>query len=362
MTAAPQVRSAGVTPRRVFLPQAARERFASIARAAVAAATPAIGVRLGYSIKTNPRRELLQLARASGLLAETISRQERAWALQCGFDPADTIANGPVPPSAGEPACGFVFADSLESFAGNARRGSGRVNGARLRPSMIESRFGIALEDDVALAAIARRGSGPLAVSFHVRREDFRGASWRDVASDVVERAVALQARAGRPVVAFDVGGGWTTNEFDDLFVTDTRWLAGRLERALPACREILAEPGQAACTPAEALVTSVVEVRERRGRREAILDLGYSDWPDMHAYVHDVFAWDGDAWIRLGVGPDRMAGRTCLEYDVITGLKFPPNLGRGDRLLIGNAGSYDGSMAFQFGLGGAPAVEAASA
>ncbi|HEV3087143.1 MAG TPA: hypothetical protein VGX96_07920 [Candidatus Elarobacter sp.] len=345
------------TPRRIFRALVARERFEHVARLAEILARPPVGLIAAYSIKTNPRAELLRPALEHGFFAEAISHDELEWAARQGFRPEHTIYNGPEPlldRAAGE-RLGFAFADSVEAFVRNLDRGVAHVHGVRLRPSMISSRFGVPVEDepDLTAAVAAARPETPLGVSFHARHEDFKGATWRDVAGDVLERAVALEARTGRRVVAFDVGGGWRPEEFEASFHADMRWLVDRIFDVLPSCAHVIFEPGQAVCTPTEALLTQVVEVRARRGRREAVVDAGYPDWPEMHEYAHRFYAWSEGRWTPLGSGPDRLLGRTCLEYDLIEGLRFPPDLKAGDRLLIADTGSYDHSMAFDFAHGG---------
>ncbi len=355
MTAPP--RSDQRTPYRVFLPEQARERIEHVARLRDVLARPPVALVAAYSFKTNPRAELVTAARECGYRAEVISREELRWARELGFAPEAIVYNGPEPAPAAAPhdRVGIVFADSVEAFARNVRAGVAHVAGVRLRPSMLDSRFGVPVDDDAALAdALAATPAGsPFAVSFHARREDFHGASWSDVAGDVLDRAVTLQASTARAVVAFDVGGGWTPQEFDAAFQPDVRGLVERIVAELPACTELIVEPGQAVSTPSEALVTRVVEVRARGPRREAIVDAGYPEWPQMHAYVHAISVWRDGAWRALGRGPDRLGGRTCLEYDLVDGLRFPPDIAEGDVLLIADAGSYDRSMAFAFARGG---------
>jgi diaminopimelate decarboxylase len=344
------------TPRRIFRPLVAGERLDHVAHLRDALGRPPVALIAGYSFKTNPREELVRMARERGFFAETISSDEVGWAARQGFAADETIYNGPepLPDRAEGERLAFAFADSVEAFARNLRRRVGHVHGVRLRPSMINSRFGVPLEDERDLAAaisLAPAGT-PIAVSYHARHEDYKGASWRDVADDVLQRAIALESHTRRSVVAFDVGGGWTPEEFDASFQSDMRWLVDRIVDALPSCTRLLFEAGQAICTPTEALLTQVVEVRERAARREAILDVGYPDWPEMHSYVHGLFAWRNDRWEKLGHGPDRLGGRTCLEYDLIEGLRLPADLAVGDRLLITDTGSYDHSMSFTFASG----------
>jgi diaminopimelate decarboxylase len=343
------------TPRRIFHPRVARERIERVARLCEDLGRSSVRVVPGYSVKTNPRAELVQAAREHGFHAETISSDERRWAARNGFGPERTIANGPEPIRAGSAPLAFAFADGVEAFARNVRDRVATVQGIRLRPSMIRSRFGVPVDDERMLrAAVASSPSDVmLGIGFHVRREDYDGASWRDVAADVLDRANALAEQTQRTVLAFDIGGGWTPEEFDRDFAADVRWLVERLAAALSACRTLIAEPGQAICTPAEALLTEVLEVRERAGRREAIVDAAYSDWPQMHAYPHRVYGVRGERLERLKRGPDRIGGRTCLEYDAVDGLLLPAGLQAGDRLLIADVGSYDHSMAFDFARGG---------
>ncbi|HEY0613950.1 MAG TPA: hypothetical protein VGC96_04890 [Candidatus Elarobacter sp.] len=348
--------TSGRTPLRIFRDLVAAERLDHAARLRDILGRPPLALIAAFSLKTNPRPELVKIARERGFFAEAISSQEIAYAERIGFAASAIIANGPEP--VGDRAEGerlaFVFADGIEAFGRNVRRRVGAVQGVRLRPSMIASRFGVPVEDDRELcdAVSSAPETVQLGVSFHVRREDFKGAGWRDVASDVLDRAVALQRRTARRVVAFDVGGGWTPDEFEAQFHADMRWLVPRIVDVLPSCTHVIFEPGQAVCTPAEALVTRVLEVRERRGRREAIVDLAYSDWPQMHSYVHGFFIRRNGAWEPLAKGPDRLGGRTCLEYDLIDGLRFPADLAAGDLLLVTGTGSYDHSMAFRFAEG----------
>jgi diaminopimelate decarboxylase len=345
------------TPRRIFREHVARERIEALARVRDRLGRAPVELIAGWSFKTNPRRELVKLARKHGFFAETISRDELEWAEHEGFAPAETIYNGPEPllDRGKGKALAYAFADSVEAFERNVARGVAHVHGVRLRPSMIGSRFGVSVDDDAALAAAV--GAPPagteIGVSFHARHGDFHGASWRDVAGDVLDRAAALERASGRRVVVFDVGGGWTPEEFDASFEPDMRWALDRMAASLPSCTRLVFEAGQAACTPTEALLTEVLEVRARGARRDAVVDIGYADWPEMHSYVHGFFVWRDSGWQPLGRGPDRLLGRTCLEYDLVDGMRFPADLAPGDRLLITDTGSYDHSMAFNFARGG---------
>jgi diaminopimelate decarboxylase len=301
---------------------------------------------------------MLAAAHRHGFRAEVISDDEAAWAERCGFTPDEMIYNGPHPPARRKQRYGFVFADSLEALERARRLDLAGLAGVRLRPSMLRaSRFGIPVEEDGDLIAHLRQHPATLAISMHARRGDYGTATWRDLCDDLIRRANRFQRDSGCEVVAFDTGGGWEPQQFDRDFAADARWLIDRLRTALPAVRTLIIEPGQAIATPVESIVTTVLEVRSRPGRLEAVVDLGHGDWPSQHEYEHGfAVARNGGAWLPIDAGGDRLSGNTCLEYDFIDGLRFPPDIAAGDGILVQNTGSYDRSMTFPFGRGALPA------
>jgi diaminopimelate decarboxylase len=313
-----------------------------------------------YSFKTNPDPRLVDLTRAHGFLAEVISGDELAYALERGFEPDRIVRNGPRPASATAPRVAFCFADSLESFAGNVAANVASVCGVRLRPLDVTSRFGVGRERDDDLAAILQRSPGfETGVSMHVRRSDYNGATWRDLCHDLVTRAAALERKSDCIVRAVDVGGGWDAATFDREAPSDLAWLTDLVKDRLPRAETILIEPGQAIAKPAASLVTRCLEVRRRGGRIEAVVDAGYNDWPEQGRAAHDFFILRDAIWHRIGPGAGRLAGSTCLEWDVVDGLTFPPDIAPGDLLRIDGAGAYDASMAFSFASGSHGAPEA---
>jgi diaminopimelate decarboxylase len=338
----------------MFSPHVANERFAYIADACALIGGGRIRVVAAYSIKTNPHEAMLASARRHDFLAEVISDDEAALAERCGFVPGSIIYNGPRPPAKRDAPIGVVFADSLEAFDRNRAPGIAELIGIRLRPAMLRtSRFGIPVEEDDVLAGQLRDLGVPLGISMHARRADYAGATWRDLCEDLIRRGAKFERETNCRIVAFDVGGGWEPRQFDHEFPADAAWLVDRLSAALPDVETLVIEPGQAVATPVESIETTVLEVRRRPGRIEAVIDLGHGDWPSQHEYQHEfAFARGAGTWSPIACGGDRLSGSTCLEYDCIDGLRFPPDIAAGDRILVRNTGSYDRSMTFPFGRG----------
>ncbi|GAC1414952.1 MAG: diaminopimelate decarboxylase [Candidatus Velthaea sp.] len=344
------------TPDRLYHADRAAERFTAVAQRRDALGTQRLRLISSYSVKTNPRAELLALAHVHGFFAEVISGDELAWASDCGFPSERIVYNGPVALRATPPAgpLAIAFADSLEAFRDYAALGLARIAGVRLRPERIDSRFGVPAEETSALLeAIAAAAPPALGVSFHVRHEDYGAMSWRDLVEHMLSRAAALERESGVPLVWFDIGGGWEPAALDAALASDFPWLIERVGKRLKHARDLVFEPGQSIATPAESLVTSILEVRTRASHREIIIDAGYPELPQMHTYSHPVCYETADGWIAIAPGVDRIAGRTCLEYDIVRNdVALPDTIRVGDRLSIGSCGSYDTSMAFRFARG----------
>ena len=72
------------TPCFVFDEPELRENYCDFDRAVKAAWSPL--ARVAYSIKTNPLPWVLGVARTAGCMAEAVSGEELAVALECGFE------------------------------------------------------------------------------------------------------------------------------------------------------------------------------------------------------------------------------------------------------------------------------------
>lgn len=337
--------------RRLFFPRLVTRVFSTFS--AWCAAQPTL--RGCYSVKTNPRPEILSAARRAGILAEVIGPREFDHALACGFSPPQIVYNGPYPVTHCRAAPGFFFADSIEAFIAAAKRFDGPLRGVRLRPPEVPSHFGIAREQIAALCqALGRTGTAEIGISFHVRPQDYGNHSFRSLAEAVMEFGAQIERSSGARVVAFDTGGGKRPEEFDAAIESgEFAWLQTRVQQHLPHVRVAFCEPGQALVTTSEALEASVLEVR-RNGPHvdEVVVDAGYPDVPNIGSFEHRLFLMVDGRARRLRQGRGRIVGRTCLEYDVLaTGVDLEESCA-GARLLIADAGAYDSSMRFSFAEG----------
>jgi diaminopimelate decarboxylase len=255
-----------------------------------------------------------------------------------------------------------AFADSPQSFQRWLAEGlpEARYLGIRLRPVPIQSRFGTSVGNPKRFAeTVALLRSLPedqrLGLHFHFASDVLGPARWLEVFEGVTHWAQAIEEGVGRPLRCLDVGGGWFPDDFDRELLPRLDALRAAASERLPALERFFVEPGKAMAQPTMALVTTVLEVRRTPGGTcEAVVDAAISDLPMAPFYPHRVYARDERGGFEtVGSGGDRLLGRICMESDILASdLALPESLAPGDRLVIGDAGAYDASMAYNFGRG----------
>jgi diaminopimelate decarboxylase len=353
------------TPARMFLPAVAERRFMQVASLLRKASSDCgLDFHAAYSIKTNPDRRFLALAKDAGLMAEAISADEVAWAASCGFEHRDLVYNGPMPAatafSFSLPPLYAVFADSYQSLAELVETTSSRHlnTGARIRPPGVVSRFGIDIADRADFDRLCSAlGSAPanasLALSFHAQSSVVGLERWKSLAEALVDIAAAVEMLVGRKIRLIDFGGGWTPSGLDRVLVDGLRVLSREIRDRLPSVRVVILEPGKALCESAVVVVSRVLEVRDGEPR-ELVVDAGISDLPLSHEKPRQIYHIDGARRAStIPTGRGRILGRLCMEDDVLARrVGIPESVVHGDLIVFSSAGAYDTSMAYRFGRG----------
>ncbi len=332
--------------------------------AAVDDAAGGARVQIAYSIKTDPDIGLLRAARARGFLAEAITAAEVRRAQDAGFAEDEIVLNGPAKGWPLHPSRAFAaFADSLEELQALARRATSgalaaRYVGPRLRPPSVASRFGVRLDDFAVFSRlVSALGELPpsqrIGVHFHWASSEAGHETWFETVRATIEWACALQELTGRPVACLDLGGGWQPDDFDGVLLPRLGELVARCYAELDALEVLILEPGRALVQPLVVVETTVLELRERHGAREIVVDAALAEVPRCVWYPHRLLSRGEGGWRHWGRGPDRVVGRLCMEDDVLrTGVAVPDDVRAGTRVLIADAGAYDRSMGYNFGRG----------
>jgi diaminopimelate decarboxylase len=314
-----------------------------------------------FSIKTAPYPEYIALARRYGLLAECISQAEVQTAMQAGFSVGEIVLNGPGkwwPRSRIPQGLYALFCDSVEELhAVRCNPAIAKVVGVRLKLPSIRSRFGIPVDEpdtfDALVDAVRSLEIDVLfGVHFHMASSAIGVSRWWDAFESVLAWARAIESAARRRVTVLDLGGGWHPEDF---LALDIDAALRDAQSVLPDLRWVLFEPGKALTQPTMLLATRVLEVRRSQGRIEdAIVDACIAELPLANNYPHPIWVQTEDGeWCGLGRGRQQIHGRICMEDDRIgSNLALPETLRPGDVLLIGDAGGYNRSMAYEFGCG----------
>ncbi len=352
------------TPARVFLPELAEGGF----RATRDAVDTEKRVRLapGYSVKTNPTRKLMALAREYGFRAEVISAAEARWSLECGFAADEIIYNGPVPFDPAEldrQRVHAVFADSLEAFKriGGYRPSAAKILGLRLNGFNSDSRFGLRLSTAERFGEVVdcvRRGL-PKDVVFgvhsHLQSSGLGVEEWLGQARAFVELARSLENATEQPLRTIDFGGGWTSESFGPFLKKRLPTLIDYVHRRLPNVEEVVIEPGKAVCEQSHVLVSRILEIRRTDSIREVVADACLAEIPLAVHFPRALYLRSANGRLRrLARGYDRVLGRICMEHDILaSGIKLPADAREGDALIFSHAGAYEATMSYTFGLGG---------
>lgn len=321
------------------------------------------------SCKTQPLAPLLDWWRRQDRPIEVVSEFEFRAAREVGFPVERILINGPAKqrwlPGVAAPGMrvNFDSPGELRALLPLAQRCRWRC-GVRILTSeefdpgepRQPTQFGLTPDEAVtALRRLRRAGVATETVHFHLRTNVAAPTAY---ARAMAEVATVCRAAEFQPL-HLDVGGG--------LPPPNTRDLAGRLFAAgmdldrltevlrrevaqFPGLRELWLENGRFLLTDAGVLVITVLEVKERRGRRQLICDGGRT----LHALVSN---WEQHELLPLTrrsgrYVPSAVYGPTCMAFDQLACRPLPGSLRVGDQLLWFDAGAYHLSWETRFSHG----------
>lgn len=324
------------------------------------------GVDVHYAMKCNPDPRVLARLHAAGCGFEVASATEVHVLAGLGVDPAGLLYSNPVKPAAHVrvAAEAGVWRFALDSEA-EARKLAAVAPGCaayvRLRTDLggntvpSEGKFGV---DGVAAAALLRLarelGLRPYGIAFHVGSQMLVPEAW-DAAIAQSGRVMEDLLDAGIAIEMLDLGGGFPARYADGeppALKAYAEVIGTALERHLPyRPATIVVEPGRALVADAGVMVSTVIGVAERSGRRWAHLDVG--------AFNGFMEALESGNRLRFPVRDSRgsaeraafhLTGPTCDSQDTIMfDVELSADLAVDDRVELGGAGAYTTSYASTF-------------
>jgi len=329
------------------------------------------GALAAYAVKANGLPALLERLAAAGLGADTGSVGELALAEAAGFGPDRRVlnGNGRTPEEAewvarhGVHSVNADHVSELDQLEAAAAAAGARVRVAlRVNPDIEagghryvatgddEAKFGIAGAE--ALEALAAAPRWP-----HLRVDGIHlhvGSQILEIATLEAELDVALElvdaARArGATVGLVNLGGGFGVDYSDagHEFPLE-RWAAAVASHGAGRGLEWVVEPGRWLVAPIGVIVSEVLHVKQRDGRRFVVLAAGMNDLirPALYQAVHRIEPVTPRDGART---PATIVGPVCESGDTFGAAMELPPVAPGDLVVIRDAGAYGASMASNY-------------
>jgi diaminopimelate decarboxylase len=342
------------------------------------------GAVLFYSLKANPLPAVVRLLGRRGLGAEVSSSGELGVALDAGIPPDRMLYSGPARTGAdiehalahGVTVFSCESTTELERLRQAARAARSRVrvllrlnpasgSAAGLAMSGISSQFGM---DEEELGRLLRAGRDEWAdpIGLHV----YFGTQMRDAATiadacvAVLAAADRLAEHAGRAFQMVDFGGGFPWPFARDDAPPSLAGLRDALDSALSSAAFRGAawfESGRYLCASAGTLLTTVLDVKQSRGRRYVVVDAGINHVGGMtglgriHRPRIDVTPVRPHSPSRLGAD---VVGPLCTPLDVLARDLPIGDVHPGDVLAVPHVGAYGATASLVSFLSRDPAAE----
>ena len=321
---------------------------------------------MGYSVKTNSLPWLLKYLREQGFYAEVVSAAEYDLARRLGYPANRIIYNGPIKDKtifqAALLAGSYINLDSgyelewmeyLSTLHPDVRFGVGlRVNCdlAKLCPGEVLAseeggRFGYCYENGVLEAAIRRLRALPNVTVTGLHLHSSTQSRTVQVFGALARMAVQIAREYDLSLSYVDMGGGYFGGRDDmpdyrDYFREICRELSAHFS---PRKTALIAEPGVSLISRATTFETSVLDVKDIRGRKFVVTDGSRTNLNPLvtrHVYPHHM-EYISDAAVRKREASQWVCGATCMEYDRLFEIRDDAALIPGDKIIYDTAGGY---------------------
>ncbi len=321
---------------------------------------------MGYSVKTNSLPWLLKYLREQGFYAEVVSAAEYDLARRLGYPANRIIYNGPIKDKtifqAALLAGSYINLDSgyelewmeyLSTLHPDVRFGVGlRVNCdlAKLCPGEVLAseeggRFGYCYENGVLEAAIRRLRALPNVTVAGLHLHSSTQSRTVQVFGALARMAVQIAREYDLSLSYVDMGGGYFGGRDDmpdyrDYFREICRELSAHFS---PRKTALIAEPGVSLISRATTFETTVLDVKDIRGRKFVVTDGSRTNLNPLvtrHVYPHHM-EYISDAAVRKREASQWVCGATCMEYDRLFEIRDDAALIPGDKIIYDTAGGY---------------------
>jgi ornithine decarboxylase len=321
-------------------------------------------VAVHYAVKCNPDPRLVAYLRSLGSRFEIASSAELRMLTAQGVPPSEIIYSNPVRPAAHIEAAaaagvGRFAADSEAELGKLARYAPGASVYIRLATAPAnskvpsEGKFGVTPGHAISLLRqAADLGLKPYGLAFHV------GSQMQDPGEfgRAIERAGRIMSRLqddGITLGFLDMGGGFPAHYQDDApdLAGHATAINAALAEHLPYRVNLAIEPGRALVGNAGVMVTSVIGVADRAGRRWVHVDAGaFNGFMESLETQNRLLFPLADSRASAHQGVFNLTGPSCDSQDTIMfGIRLSAGIRPGDLVYVYAAGAYTTSYASRF-------------
>jgi ornithine decarboxylase len=330
---------------------------------ALCAALP--GTDIHYAMKCNPHSSVLEHLARLGCKFEVASITELMALQDCGVDPADVVFSHPMKRSADiadawKAGVWRFAADSASEIEKIARIAPGAGVIIRMAAPGIhsevasEGKFGVGVPGTIALLHMARHfGLDTYGLAFHVGSQMLEPLAWEPAIAAAC-RVMDVVRDDGIVLSALDVGGGFPVHYDDEIVPPIAEYgsiIRKALDTHLPHEVDLLAEPGRALVAEAGTIVSTVIGVAERFGKRWVHLDVGaFNGMMEALESANQLHFPVSDSLHSPLRVPYNVTGPSCDSQDTILfDALLSAGLQEGDKVYLHCAGAYTTSYASRF-------------
>ncbi len=326
-----------------------------------------------FSVKANGNLAILRLLVREGAGLDIVSGGELYKARRVGC-PASRIvfaSVGKQPEEIREALRAGIFCFNVESVPelhviDTVARRMGRIARVALRinpdveahthryitTGIAESKFGIdlATAKELLYRVKALAGVRLIGLHLHIGSQITKAAPF----IRAIRRTAALLAhgrRLGVPLEWMNLGGGLGIIYKDERPQTPKQFAAAVLPLLTPLGVRLILEPGRFIVGNAGVLVTSVLYIKDARGKRFAVVDAGMNDLirPALYGAYHEVMPVEREPRAANGSWRYDVVGPVCESADVLAQNRRLGPLAPGQHLAVLGAGAYGSTMASNY-------------
>jgi diaminopimelate decarboxylase len=328
-----------------------------------------LNARLHFSVKSNSNGAILRVLREIGSGFDVVSAGEAYRALRAGADPASIVFAGVGKTEselifALENNLGWINVESAQELEllnrlANERHAKPQV-ALRINPQVEadthhhmatgghRSKFGLDVADARSILRQASQYLNLDIAGLHVHI----GSQLANTAKTVAALECVLELATLHPIHSFDIGGGFPVPYRPGEEWPDPSVFAEAVQQVLvtraPRSFAIAIEPGRSISADAGALIATVEYTKVREGRRIVVCDASMTELirPALYAAYHHIVPVKGGQPAPLLAD---IVGPVCETGDTLGSDRDLPEVARGDRLLIRQAGAYGMSMSSNY-------------